>query len=604
MLMLAAAVATAIPLLSLYAIYRLDRYGTRAFRLVLLCAAWGIVATRVAFEVNTAVLDTGRVAAPIITRVIAPVVEEIAKAMIIAYLVLRPRFTYFVDGAIYGFAVGIGFAVAENYHYLWSHQSAALTLALGRVVSTNLMHASTTAFTGIALGMARFEARPTRRWGVGLAGLGLSMLLHIAFNTLVTRFNGSTAALYALAAGYGVSGALGVAGAIRLGLRQATGWIRPALAASHRVAAGEIAAIEALEDAPAVLAPIEARFGERAADDVHTLLQTQARLGILLQHQDHLPEGEARREVDEEVARLHAEMDERRRAIGVFCMLHVRAIAPDPAGPLWRALDAAGGEATEAAAAGEAGARAPGGWRAWRRWRPRSKPKDVDVWRALRARTEPRKPLAARWWRPRGEATGDQVDPTAAAPRGRAVLTGLAYAGVTAAVWLGPGMIDLPGWATAAESTLGRITLQWLATLGFLAAIGAWDGDLRRTPIWPLRSGAIGPRHGDLWHRAAGRLDARARHGSVRRRLASKAGHLIALAVAAVVSAVIWMGPRWLTVVGQVVDPATLVAIQVLAQVAVVVTLAAAVGRVRPAPWLATIAAIAAAIVELARSVP
>jgi len=41
-----------------------------------------------------------------------------------------------------------------------------------------------------------------------------------------------------------------------------------------------------------------------------------------------LPEGEQARETKEELARLNAEMDERRRSIGLYCMLYLRSIAP------------------------------------------------------------------------------------------------------------------------------------------------------------------------------------------------------------------------------------------------------------------------------------
>ena len=81
----------------------------------------------------------------------------------------RPKFTYFVDGAIYGFAIGIGFAVFENYEYI-AGSSAALNTAIGRVISTNLIHATASAIIGIAFGLARFQ-HTTGRWPVGHPGI-------------------------------------------------------------------------------------------------------------------------------------------------------------------------------------------------------------------------------------------------------------------------------------------------------------------------------------------------------------------------------------------------------------------------------------------------
>ena len=45
---------------------------------------------------------------------IAPAIEETAKSVFIAYLILRRRIGFPVDAAQLGFAVGTGFALVEN----------------------------------------------------------------------------------------------------------------------------------------------------------------------------------------------------------------------------------------------------------------------------------------------------------------------------------------------------------------------------------------------------------------------------------------------------------------------------------------------------------
>ena len=92
-----------------------------------------------------------------IIRLGAPIVEETLKALILLYLVRRPSFTYFVDGAIYGFAAGMGFAVFENYQYILGSNVPGISVAIGRVLSTNLIHASASALVGIAFGYSRFQ---------------------------------------------------------------------------------------------------------------------------------------------------------------------------------------------------------------------------------------------------------------------------------------------------------------------------------------------------------------------------------------------------------------------------------------------------------------
>src|SRR5512142_1235110 len=101
---IALVIATAIPLIVLYIIYTLDLYKTGAFRSVLLCFAWGGAAFAGAYFTNRTIYLNHLASSDNIVMFVAPVVEEILKALILVYLVRRPNFTYFVDGAIYGFA--------------------------------------------------------------------------------------------------------------------------------------------------------------------------------------------------------------------------------------------------------------------------------------------------------------------------------------------------------------------------------------------------------------------------------------------------------------------------------------------------------------------
>ena len=545
MLTLGVAVATAIPLLALYAIYRLDLYATRSFRYVLVCVAWGIIATRVALLANTAVLDSGMLDRATITRVIAPAVEEVAKALIILYLIYRPHFTYFVDGAIYGFAVGIGFAVVENYHYLWMHQESAATLAGGRVLSTNLMHASTTAVTGIALALAHFQR--TRRRGalIGTTGLAAAILMHMAFNTSVTRFSGSAAALYALAAAFGLAGAIGVALAIRHGLSQERAWIGDTLGASNRVAPGETEAVRHLDHAEAILHPIAERFGQHKADDVHALLQLEARLGIVRQTSDQLSEGHQKREAEAEIAHLYREMDARRRSIGVYCMLHLRAIAPgavgsarvgsptsgdSASGSIWESLGAAGGAGT-----------------------------GFDLWREMGVRM-----VTAQGRRRR-----------VASPTFRRRLVVAAFAGLSAALWLAPHVIDWPGWDDRPERLVVQVALQWLLALGLFPALDAAGRD--------------------VLHSVDRRLTELARRARLRRRLLTKADRLLLFAGLLALSAPIWTSHIWSSAVSL---PLALdrQPTQVAAQLLVVLTAVAVAGRLTFKLWLAAALGIGAVL--------
>ncbi len=337
LLIIGYAVATLIPLFALYIIYSLDLYKTGNFRFVLLCFAFGGLAVWGAGQVNQYLYNNRILTYSEIVRFAAPVIEELLKALILFYLITRVDFTYFVDGAIYGFGAGIGFAVLENYFYLYNNPGAELSTAIGRVVSANLIHASASALIGIALGLGRFE-KPGRRIGIMVLGVGLAIALHGIFNNLVDRVT-SGLLLTIAAAGIGLGAAALIAVIMRRGLAEEKQWIEEKLGAADRVTKGEAAAVQKLETIQDVLAPLQQRFGEEKAGQIEMFLTIQARLGILRKTLEKLTDERMRSAVEKQMAVLRTEMDAARRQVGAYAMLYLRHTIPPDASPLWNRLE-------------------------------------------------------------------------------------------------------------------------------------------------------------------------------------------------------------------------------------------------------------------------
>ena len=330
-------IAAAVPLVVLYIIRALDLYGMGAFRTVLLCFAWGAVAFGLAYYFNTFTLRAQLVSLDVMRRFSAPIAEEILKAIILLYLVRRPNFTYFVDGAIYGFAAGIGFAIFENFSYIQGNPGAALSLAIGRVISTNLVHATGSALVGISLGLARFE-KSWARLGYVVGGFVLAMALHIGFNNMV-QLRSNLLLIYAGAVGFGGTGL--IATAMRRGLKEEKRWIEEKLGDADRVTAGEAVRVHQLQEVDDLLAPIKAKFGSARAAKVEKFLTLQARLGILRKTLDKLANDQKMAQaVSVQMDEIRRDMDAGRRSVGVYCMMYVRSIFPGDASPLWGRLEA------------------------------------------------------------------------------------------------------------------------------------------------------------------------------------------------------------------------------------------------------------------------
>src|SRR5262245_32490782 len=94
-----AAVAVGIPIVFLSIVRRLDLYAAGGFLPVVLSLVWGGGAFFIALQVNSFLLPwVGYRWLPIL---VAPIVEELLKSIVLVYYLRHPDFKYFVDESIY-----------------------------------------------------------------------------------------------------------------------------------------------------------------------------------------------------------------------------------------------------------------------------------------------------------------------------------------------------------------------------------------------------------------------------------------------------------------------------------------------------------------------
>jgi RsiW-degrading membrane proteinase PrsW (M82 family) len=187
-----------LPVLSLLAaLLWLDSYKLVRLRAVLGVVACGALAATLAYASSSAFLDRWAVPFTTYSRYFAPAIEEVLKALIIVALVRFHRVGFLVDAAIFGFAAGAGFALAENLHYLRAVPDATLGTWLVRGFGTALMHGSATAIFGV-MGVASIERSTGSVSRAFLPGLALAIGLHALFNQLITLPRATTLAIVAV----------------------------------------------------------------------------------------------------------------------------------------------------------------------------------------------------------------------------------------------------------------------------------------------------------------------------------------------------------------------------------------------------------------------
>ena len=166
------------------ALLYLDSYKLVKLRVVIAVVACGAVVAGASYFVNAWALGLLRIELSAYSRYVSPIVEELLKGLVIVALIRGHRIGFLVDAAIFGFAVGTGFALVENLYFLEIARDAGVGTWIVRGFGTAIMHGGATAVFAV-MGLALLEQAPQARVRSLLPGLALAVVLHSAFNHLL-----------------------------------------------------------------------------------------------------------------------------------------------------------------------------------------------------------------------------------------------------------------------------------------------------------------------------------------------------------------------------------------------------------------------------------
>ena len=141
----------------------------------------GCLVALVSFLITSLVITNFDINIKIYSRYIAPFLEELLKALFVFYLIRSKKIGFMVDAAISGFAVGAGFAFAENIYYLQTLQNPNILLWIIRGFGTAVMHGGTTAIFAI-ISKNLFDRRSTEDLHLFLPGFLVAYFIHSFFN--------------------------------------------------------------------------------------------------------------------------------------------------------------------------------------------------------------------------------------------------------------------------------------------------------------------------------------------------------------------------------------------------------------------------------------
>jgi RsiW-degrading membrane proteinase PrsW (M82 family) len=183
--LLLAAIAGLLPsILFLLALTVLDSYKLVSLRQILVLIAFGGLAALVSFFANDLVAALTHLPDKPFARYVAPVIEESAKAVVLISLLRGNRIGFPVDAAIFGFAVGSGFAIIENLYFLQIAADMPIGLWLIRGFGTAIMHGGVAAIFCVSTHTLS-EQKSTADLSDATPGLFLAILCHSLYNHFV-----------------------------------------------------------------------------------------------------------------------------------------------------------------------------------------------------------------------------------------------------------------------------------------------------------------------------------------------------------------------------------------------------------------------------------
>jgi RsiW-degrading membrane proteinase PrsW (M82 family) len=167
-------------LLFLVFLFLMDSFKLVQKKQVGMAILWGCFCALISYLVNSFLQDTTGAAFEYLSRYLAPAVEELLKAGFLFFLIYKKRIGFMVDAAIYGFAIGAGFALCENLFYVYSLPDASMLTWIIRGFGTAVMHGGCTAlFAIIYIGAKSRDRMVVFRV---LSGLALAYVVHALFN--------------------------------------------------------------------------------------------------------------------------------------------------------------------------------------------------------------------------------------------------------------------------------------------------------------------------------------------------------------------------------------------------------------------------------------
>ena len=169
------------PILVMLVMYIFGMYTRRNLGWVLLCLVWGAVGYGALTLLHPKLLEMG-VSQQAISILIVPLIQQIFVVVGVFFVVSREKFDNLIDGAVYGFASGLGYAAYENIVSTFPVVEQGIESTILQALSISLVYATASGIIGVVISQFYFRHRARRTMlllSVLVAGIGYTVLFNL-----------------------------------------------------------------------------------------------------------------------------------------------------------------------------------------------------------------------------------------------------------------------------------------------------------------------------------------------------------------------------------------------------------------------------------------
>jgi RsiW-degrading membrane proteinase PrsW (M82 family) len=171
------------PLLVLFIMLVFRLYSSRNLGWVMFCLVWGAIGYLLSAQLNRSLFEMG-VEWDALVILLSPITHQIFVSLGVFLVLYRERSDNLIEGAVYGWAAGLGFATVDSVYYIIGIQEIVMESLLARSFSMTLVYATAAAITGLVMTQFFFRHRANRAV-VLLSGLGAAIGYNAFYNWLV-----------------------------------------------------------------------------------------------------------------------------------------------------------------------------------------------------------------------------------------------------------------------------------------------------------------------------------------------------------------------------------------------------------------------------------